>query len=585
MARRANAKAAMPLAAPPSPWEKDYASIANQYAQDVVDGKIPACWLVKAACARQLKDLENSKLAVYVYRFDPALASRPCAFIEMLPHTKGDWAARSERIKLEPWQVFQIACLFGWVRKDNGKRRFTEYYGEIPRKNSKSTMAAGVGLYMLTMDGEFGAEVYSGASTEKQAWEVFRPAKLMVQRTPELADAFGMSAFAKSIVCAGDGGRFEPLIGKPGDGSSPHCAIVDEFHEHDTSDLIDTMQTGMGARRQPLTFIITTAGYNISGPCYDKRAQAVAMLEGNVENDQLFACIYTIDLDDDWTNPEILKKANPNYGVSVMEDYLLAKQREAILNTTQQNRFKTKHLNVWCSAKAALFNLQLWQLAGDRDLKISELEGEDCWFAVDLASKVDICAYIKLFRRVNDGLPHFYCFGRYYLPEEGIHDAGINAPAYMRWAKQGLLKLTEGATVDFETVHDEVAADIEVYKPKEVVYDPYNAMAFAQSLMDLGPDIVEFIQTPQNFAIPIDELQAAMKDGRFHHNGDPMLSWMIANCVGRVARKGLLAPTREKPENKIDGAVALAMAMARATVPEDAGLAEWLNAGTSKETA
>ncbi|EIV6944794.1 TPA: hypothetical protein N6Y29_001238 [Escherichia coli] len=185
-------------------------------------------------------------------------------------------------ITLEPWQLFVICCAFGWVNKGSRLRRFREVYTEIPRKNGKSAISAGVALYCFACDNEFGAEVYSGATTEKQAWEVFRPARLMCKRTPMLTEAFGIEVNASNMNRPEDGARFEPLIGNPGDGSSPHCAVVDEYHEHATDALYTTMLTGMGARRQPLMWAITTAGYNIEGPCYDKRREVIEMLNGSV---------------------------------------------------------------------------------------------------------------------------------------------------------------------------------------------------------------------------------------------------------------------------------------------------------------
>jgi phage terminase large subunit-like protein len=170
-------------------------------------------------------------------------------------------------------------------------------------------MAAGVGLYSLVADGEYGAEVYSGATTEKQAWEVFRPAKLMAQRKPDLCEYFGVEVNAKHIYIEADGSRFEPLIGNPGDGASPSCAIVDEYHEHQNSDLFDTMQTGMGAREQPLMFTITTAGSNMAGPCYEKRLEGQKVLSGVFDDERLFAVIYGMDEGDYWKDPAIWAKA------------------------------------------------------------------------------------------------------------------------------------------------------------------------------------------------------------------------------------------------------------------------------------
>lgn len=267
---------------------KSYPNVnaANQYARDVVRGKIVACQFVIQACQRHLDDLMAEKSKSFRYRFDKDLAERAAKFIQLLPHTKGEWAFKRMPITLEPWQLFVICCAFGWVNKGTRLRRFREVYTEIPRKNGKSAISAGVALYCFACDNEFGAEVYSGATTEKQAWEVFRPARLMCKRTPMLTEAFGIEVNASNMNRPEDGARFEPLIGNPGDGSSPHCAVVDEYHEHATDALYTTMLTGMGARRQPLMWAITTAGYNIEGPCYDKRREVIEMLNGSVTEQQ-----------------------------------------------------------------------------------------------------------------------------------------------------------------------------------------------------------------------------------------------------------------------------------------------------------
>ena len=215
---------------------------ALAYAYDVVNGHIPSCIRAKQSCQRFIKDLQE--LDGYVY--DIEKAEKACNFIQKMPHTKGKWAAQKKKLILERWQKFIICNLFGWVNA-NGKRRYRKAYLKIPRKNGKSILVAGVGHYMFSADGEHGAEVYSGATTEKQSWEVFGPARLMALRTPDYTSHFGIEVNAKSLTITDNGSKFEPLIGKPGDGSSPSCAIADEYHEHDTDDFVSTMETGQGA--------------------------------------------------------------------------------------------------------------------------------------------------------------------------------------------------------------------------------------------------------------------------------------------------------------------------------------------------
>lgn len=542
--------------------------LAIDYAKGVVSGKILAGRLARLACQRFLNDLDLHKGKNSAFEFDKDRGEEACEFIENLPHVKGRWARDALALKLSPWQCLVIANIFGWLRRGKKTRRFREAYIEVPRKNGKSVKGAGIGLKMLAADGEFGAEVYSGATSEKQAWEVFRPAKLMAERTPELCESLGVEVWAKSLVCPDDGGRFEPLIGNPGDGSSPSCAIIDEFHEHDTSDLYDTMVTGMAAREQPLVLIITTAGVNLAGPCYDKHQEVKKLLEGTVPNDELFGIIYSIDEEDgdDWTSPQALIKANPNYGISADADFLLARQREAVLNPQHQNRFKTKHLNIWCSASTAWMNMQWWSLCADPMLSIEEFEGEECFFSLDLASKLDICAFLQLFvKRLNDQ-NHYYIFGKYYLPEQTIEENRLNQNSYRKWVAMNQLTATDGAEIDFDHVKDDVIALSSKVQIRQIVYDPWRATQLAHQLTKEGAVCVE-MSAGKHAAISqaMDEISAAAKTGRLHHDGNEVLAWMISNVV-RKERNGIGVPHKEKDHNKIDGAIALMMAVSRAMV-------------------
>lgn len=540
---------------------------ANKYARDVVSGRIDACKEVKQACKRHLDDLKKSETRAFKYKFCRETAEQVCKFVQLLPHTKGKWARERERIKLEPWQKFIFSCVFGWVHKKTGYRRFTEAYCEIPRKNGKSVIAAGVGLYMLCADGEFGAEVYCGATTEKQAWEVFRPAKLMLEKTPELTSFAGIEIMAKNISIPADGSRFEPLIGNPGDGSSPSCAIIDEFHEHDTPDQYETMLTGMGAREQALMFIITTSGFNLAGPCYDKRRQVQQMLDGVMPNEEMFGIIYGIDVGDDWQDPAVLKKANPNFGVSVGADYLLKQQRDAIRYPSRTNAFLTKHLNVWVSARSTWLNMADWHKCGDAALALEQFYGNSCWLSVDLASKTDICSLGFLFKdTLESGRTRWTYFTRSYLPEGALQRAGNNRAAYETWVNSGHLTLMDGDEIDFDQIREDIKDLAGLLEITELPYDPWRATQLAHQLMSDGANVVEFRNTVQNMSPAMREWEAAITSGRFRHNGDPVLTWMASNVVAKVDAKDNLYPRKEREENKIDGIIAGLMAMGRAVV-------------------
>ena len=466
--------------------------------------------------------------------------------------------------------MFIVCSAFGWVRKVSKLRRFREVYTEIPRKNGKSAISAGVALFCFTCDDEFGAEVYSGATTEKQAWEVFRPARLMCKRTPALCDAFGVEVNASNLNRPEDGARLEPLIGNPGDGASPSCAIVDEYHEHDTDALYTTMLTGMGARRQPLMWAITTAGYNIEGPCYDKRREVIEMLNGTVHNDELFGVIYTVDEGDDWTDPAVLAKANPNYGVSVYSDYLESQQRRAIQNASKQGAFKTKHLNVWVSAKSAFFNMEKWKACGNPDLNIDDFEATPCMMCVDLSSKIDIAARINLFYRIeDDGRLHYYCIDpQFYLPEDTVYsgDEKQVVERYQKWFNKGLLNVCDGYENDLNQIAKELIEDAQRVSLTEVPYDEWGGFQIAKTVDDAGYTSIKMPKTTKTFSPAMKELEAAIAAGRFHHDGNPILSWMIGNVISKTGKNETEFPDKEKKFKKIDGAVALLMGISRAMV-------------------
>lgn len=545
--------------------QNPHVTAALKYARDVVAGRISACKWVRLACQRHLDDLVRTKDKAWPYRFDKDKAERVCRFVELLPHTKGKWAHQRELIRLQPWQQFIFTTGFGWVRKKDGLRRFREIYVEVPRKNGKSILAAGIGLYLFAADNEFGAEVYSGATTEKQAWEVFRPARLIAKRTPALCERFGIEVNASNLAKPEDGSRFEPLIGKPGDGSSPSCAIIDEYHEHATPELYDTMVTGQGARDQPLTLIITTAGANVAGPCYDKRLQLQKVLGGAISNDELMGIIYTLDEDDDWTTEAALQKANPNYGISVGADYLQARLRDALQSPSRQATFKTKHLDIWVGARNAWMNMQAWDKAPAR-LPLDELAGRRCFMGLDLASKIDVAALLLLFPPTPED-PRWHVHGKYYLPEDMVETgASSNASHYAGWSKQGLLTLTPGNVIDYEYIMDDMRDLASRFTVVEAPYDPWQATHLANTMLAENLPMVEMRQMVANFSEPMKELEALVLQQKLAHGHCPVLTWMASNVVAQLDKKDNIYPTKEQNENKIDGIVALIMALGRALV-------------------
>lgn len=563
-----------------------FAERATQYARAVVAGDVPACKWHRLACARHLKDLDRIGSDGFPYVFNPELidadgiayrpSERVCRFAELMPHIKGDWAGRGELITLEEWEVFIFASIFGWVHVETGKRRFRVADLFVPRKNSKSTLAAVIGNFMLAVDGEFGAEVYSGATSQDQAMEVFRPALLMARATPIYRQKYGVAANASNLSVTEKNSKFEPVIGKPGDGASPSCAIVDEYHEHKTSELYDTMQTGMGARSQPLMLVITTAGSDISGPCYLHQAELQKILEGIIENDQRFGIIFGIDEGDDWTSEDALIKANPNYGISVGAEYLKTQQRDAIGDPRKQNTFKTKHLNVWVAAASPWLNLHHLQKAGDAAHTLDAFKGEECVVGLDLASKQDIASAMFEFKRSIDGEDHYYTVSKNYVPQAAV-DKPENAH-YQAWVNAGHLIVTPGNMIDLEQIQDDLLAASEIVIICEVAKDPWGGQQLGANLANEGYDVIDIPQQVRYLSEPMKDIQALVDAGRFHHDGNPCTVWQFSNVEVAPDRNENIFPRKLRPQNKIDAAVATIVAHARAMVTEaaaGAGMEVW----------
>lgn len=542
----------------------DYPAVAEQYARDVISGKIPASKYIKLACQRHLDDLDWQEDDGFAYRFDAKAAKDVCTFIELMPHTKGKWARDRMTLIMEPWQAFMTVCLFGWMRRKDNTRRFRKFILLVPRKNGKSAWAAAVGLYMFCADKEHGAEVYSGATSEKQAWEVFGPARLMAKKSPHLLAHYGIDVNASNIHILANGSKFEPIVGDPGDGASPSLAIVDEYHEHQTNKQFDTMETGMGARDQPLMLVITTAGDNIAGPCYEMQQDAQKMLEGTRVDDELLAMIYGVDEGDEWTDPAILRKANPNMGVSVGEDFLLARQKDAMSTPRKAGVFKTKHLNMWVQSRAAYYNVQKFSEAADPTLTLEQFEGKECIIGVDLAEKRDLTAIEYTFRH-GEG---YACFGKYYAPEETIELP--ENEHYRSWRDAGLLIQIDGAVVDQREILDDIKDDLGRFDVREVSFDPWRSRQMAVELMELGVNCIEFRGSPSNMNEPMREMDALIAAGNLHHDGNLPFTWMLSNVINGTRTGDMHRPAKERAENKIDGPVARMLALGRWML-DDAG--------------
>ena len=540
---------------------RDYCGIARQYAADVLGGKIPACKWVKLAADRQLADLKTYAGSRSPYVFDENEANRVCKFIELLTHTKGELAGT--RIHLEPWQVFILTTVFGWLRRADGGRRYRRAYVEVSRGNGKSTLCSGIGLYCLLADREGGAEVYSFATTRDQAKIVFGDAKVMAERNAPLRNKFGLQVLANALYVPTSNSTFQAKSaeGSTLDGLNTHLAIIDELHAHKTRAVYDVVETSTGKRKNSLMFVITTAGFDTSGICYEVRTMVTKVLEKSVVDETQFGIIYGLDEGDDWTTVEALEKANPNWGISVRPEIITSLMKKAIALPSAVNNFKTKHLNIWCSASSAWMDMQAWE-AGEINVDRSDFEGQPCYIGLDVGAKNDVTAKVLLFPVGKS----FVVFADFYLPEAAV-EKSTNSQ-YRGWVEEGWITQSGGAMTDLARIEEDIRDDLSRFDVKGIAYDPWNALQLATNLGNDGAPMVEYRNTVQNFSDPMKSLEALVQDKRVNHDGNPVLRWMMSNVVAKLDAKDNIFPRKERYENKIDGVVALIMALGIATSGE-----------------
>lgn len=550
---------------------------AIRYAQYVKEGKISASLSVRLACDKFLYELEQEKNNPdFEFYFDKVEAEKVCCFLESLQHVKGKWVAQpleQRFLKLEPWQEFIAVNIFAWKKCKNGLRRYREAYIEVPRKNGKSFFSAGFGLYMFCIDREPGAEVYCSATSLKQAEKVFIPASMMTKKNKALQKKYGVKIYKRSMELP-DGSVFEPIISKPKDGASPHCSIIDEYHEHPDDRLYQSQATGMGGRSQPLMIVITTAGFDIQSPCKIKHDEAFKNQELLYEQqDQtLFTIIYSIDKDDDPFTLEALKKANPNYGVSVDEDFCLSNLKKAINNLSMRADYLTKYLDVWVSASSTYFDILAWQSLADTNLDINDFKDCECFIAVDMAARYDLTVIFLCFiRKEPDSLKHLYVFQETYLPSETLNDTEqLNYKRYQtlrkypnKNCKSGyIITETDGAEIDSEFIYTEIESLIQKYNNiQEIIFDPWQARPIITKLQKKHPSIpiVEMAMNVKNLSPGMKETTGAIQSKRIHHDGNPMLAWNMQNVTAHVDANDNVFPRKENPNYKIDGAVTLIM--------------------------
>jgi phage terminase large subunit-like protein len=335
------------------------------------------------------------------------------------------------------------------------------------------------------------------------------------------------------------------------------------LHAHKTRTVYDVVETGTGKRDNSLLWVITTAGSNRAGICYEVRTFVTKLLDGVFADNSQFGIIYGLDEGDDWTTEEALVKANPNWGISVQPEVLGPLQAKAMQLPSAVNNFKTKHLNEWVNADTAWMDMRAWDRCADSALDLDRFVGQPCWIGLDLASKTDIAALMLLFPHSElDGT--FAAFGKYYLPEDTVMAAGNSQ--YSGWMRTGRLTVTPGNVIDFGWIEADLIELVGRFQVQGVAFDPFQATQLSTRMLAEGLPMIEVRPTVLNFSEPMKALEALVLQGKLVHDGDPVLGWMASNVVAHLDAKDNIYPRKERPENKIDGIVALIMALSRALV-------------------
>jgi phage terminase large subunit-like protein len=549
---------------------------ANRYVEDMLAGRQITCKWARLACERHKRDLERGPGRGL--RFDEQTARQAIAFFSLLKHSKGEWAGRP--LRLEPWQQFLIASLFGWKRED-GTRRFRTSYLECGRKNGKTTLAAGTGLYLMLADGEPGAEVYSVATKRDQARISHAEATRMAKSSPAIRREVGI--VRDNIHIMDTASKFEPLGADADtlDGLNVHGALVDEVHAHKTRAVWDAIETATGSRRQPLMFAITTAGYDRESLCFQQHEYTEKILDGVIEDDSWFGVIYTLDEGDDWEDETSWIKANPNLGVAKKIDDMRRKAARAKEMPSALNAFLRLELSMWTQVDTKWISLEHWQACGQA-VDADGLRGRTCYGGLDLSSNIDISAFVLVFPPQVDG-DDYQALARFWIPEEAmIERSRRDRVPYDVWVRQGYITATPGNVIDYAWILHQIDQDAQAYDIREVAFDRWGATKIQTELMERGGDdwLVQFGQGYVSMNPPMRELERLILEHKLAHGNNPVLTWMANNLVVRTDPAGNIKPDKEKSTEKIDGMVALVMALDRAlrheapkrSVYEDRGL-------------
>jgi len=495
--------------------------------------------------------------------YDKAAADYAVAFIQSLCHTKGMWAGKP--FLLIDWQEQIIRDVFG-ILKPNGYRQFNTAFIEIPKKQGKSELAAAVALLLLCGDGEERAEVYSCAADKNQAKIVFDVAADMVRFSPALHKRVRIQESQKRMVYQPTSSSYQVLSADVANkhGFNTHGVIFDELHTQPNRKLFDVMTKGSGdARMQPLFFLITTAGTDTNSICYEVHSKAQDILNGRKHDSTFYPVIYGADMEEDWTDPKVWRKANPSLGITVTADKVKAACDSARQNPAEENSFRQLRLNQWVKQAVRWMPMEVWDKCNTPVIP-SLLEGRDCYGGLDLSSTTDVTAFVLVFPPIEEDEP-YYILPYFWLPEETL-DLRVRRDHvnYDVWKRQGFLQTTEGNVVHYGFIEQFIEKLGEKYHIREIAFDRWGAVQMVQNLDGMGFTVVQFGQGYKDMSPPTKELMKLALEGKLAHGGHPVLRWMMDNILITTDPAGNIKPNKEKSTEKIDGAVATIMALDRA---------------------
>jgi phage terminase large subunit-like protein len=497
--------------------------------------------------------------------FDEAAAEKVRRFFRLLRHSKGRHFA-GKPFDLLDWQWADvIRPLFGWKRAD-GTRRYRRAYIEIPKKNGKSTKCAGLALYLGIADGEPGAEVYIAAGDRRQASIIFNEAHAMVNASPALRGHIEPIPSKKRLECPRRS-FVEALSAEAStkEGFDAHAVIFDELHTQKNRRLWDTLAYAGAAREQPLMIAITTAGYDRQSICYEQHVLAKGILQDTHFDPSFFAYIRAAGPGDDWTKESTWRKANPSYGVTIRADQFAEDCRQAQLSPVKQNSFKRYRLNIWTEQATTAIPMETWDAAPLSDpIPVEELEGEDCFVGIDLASTTDLCALVLYFPAYHAVLPYFW------IPVEACQERERLLKTRLEpWVERDLIYTVPGAVMEYDPIKTKLDELAKLYRVRKIGVDKWNAVSFTASLKKAGYNVHFYGQGFPSYNAPTKEFLSLVLGRKLRHGGHEVLRWMASNLAVEENATGDLRPCKKKSGDKIDGITALIMAIGESLTNED----------------